>query len=82
MKCRKRHLFEGVRTMKKAIISNIHCEGCAKDIKNVLEHVYGVSNVQVSFEGGYATFEGYVSDKVISQALLEEGYHLEKIVKI
>ncbi len=82
MKYRKCHYFEGVTTMKKAIISNIHCEGCAKDIKNVLEHIYGISNVQVSFEGGYASFEGFVSNKVISQALLEEGYHLEKIVKM
>lgn len=68
--------------MKKAFISNIHCEGCAKDIKNVLEHIYGISNVSVSFDEGYALFDGFVSDKVITQALIEEGYHLEKIVKI
>ena len=68
--------------MKKAFISNIHCEGCARDIKNVLEHIYGISNVTVSFDEGYAIFEGFVSDKVITQALAEEGYHLEKIVKI
>mgnify|MGYP000920201047 FL=1 len=67
--------------MKKAIIENIHCEGCAKDIKHVLESVYGVSNVQVSYQGGYALFDGYVSKEVIESALAEEGYRLIDIVK-
>lgn len=68
--------------MKKAIISNICCEGCARDIKHVLESIYGVTDVVVSKEDGYASFEGYVSEKVISQALEEEGYHLVKIEKV
>ncbi len=64
------------------MISNICCDGCARDIKYVLENIYGVSNVTVSKEDGYATFEGFVSEIVISQALQDEGYHLEKIVKM
>jgi len=64
------------------MISNICCEGCARDIKYVLENIYGVSNVFVSKEEGYATFEGYVSENVIAQALEEEGYHLESIIKM
>ena len=68
--------------MKKAFISNICCEGCARDVKFILENIYGITNVTVSLDGGYATFEGYVSEKVISQALEEEGYHLDKIVKL
>ena len=68
--------------MKKAIISNICCEGCARDVKYVLENVYGITNVTVSLDGGYATFEGYVSEKVIAQALEDEGYHLEKIIRL
>jgi copper chaperone len=68
--------------MKKAIIKNICCEGCARDVKYVLENIYGITNVFVSFDGGYATFEGYVSEKVVKQALSEEGYQLEKIVKV
>ncbi|MDD3478219.1 MAG: heavy-metal-associated domain-containing protein [Candidatus Izemoplasmatales bacterium] len=68
--------------MKKAMISNICCEGCARDVKHVLEGIYGISEVQVSVEGGYATFEGYVSEKVIKQALSEEGYQLQKMEKV
>lgn len=68
--------------MKKAIIKNICCEGCARDVKYILENIYGITNVYVSVDEGYATFEGYVSEKVITQALKEEGYQLEKIVKL
>lgn len=66
--------------MKKAIIEGICCEGCARDVKHVLEGIYGISNVVVSYEEGYSTFEGYVSAKVIEEVLKEEGYHLVEIV--
>jgi len=82
MKSKIIHDENEVNGMKKAIISNICCEGCARDIKYVLERIYGITDVTVSKEGGFATYEGYVSEKVISQALKEEGYHLDKIVKM
>ncbi len=66
--------------MKKALIESICCEGCARDVKHILEGIYGISKVVVSCEGGYALFEGYVSAKVIEEALKEEGYHLVEIV--
>lgn len=72
---------EGEDEMKKAIIENICCEGCAKDVKHVLENIYGVSSVSVSCEGGYALFDGFVSTEVIKTALADEGYHLVDIVK-
>lgn len=68
--------------MKKAVINNICCAGCARDVKHVLESIYGISNVQVSVEGGYATFEGFVSTKIISDALALEGYELVEIIKL
>ncbi|MBU1145263.1 MAG: heavy-metal-associated domain-containing protein [Firmicutes bacterium] len=68
--------------MKKAIIGNICCEGCAKDVKHLLESIFGITNVSVSFEGGYATFEGFVSTKVISDLLASEGYQLIEIIKL
>lgn len=68
--------------MKKAIIENICCEGCARDVKHVLEGIYGISNVAVSLEGGFATFDGFVSEKVIAEVLEDEGYHLVQILKL
>lgn len=67
--------------MKKAIIEGMCCSGCAKDIKFILSNIYGISNVSVSFEGGYALFEGFVSKEIIASALADEGYRLVDIVK-
>ena len=67
--------------MKKALIEGMCCVGCAKDIKFVLSNIYGISNVNVNFEEGYATFDGFVSKDIIASALLDEGYRLIDIVK-
>jgi copper chaperone CopZ len=68
--------------MKKAIIEGMCCEGCAKDVKFVLSSIYGISDVHVYLQEGYATFEGFVSKDVIASALLVEGYRLVDIVKM
>jgi len=68
--------------MKKAIIEGMCCLGCANDIKFILSNIYGISDVAVSFEGGYATFDGFVSKDIIANALLDEGYRLIDIVKV
>lgn len=67
--------------MKKAIIEGMCCAGCAKDIKFVLSNIYGISDVSVSYEGGYALFDGFVSKDIIANALSDEGYRLIDIVK-
>ncbi|HRX92430.1 MAG TPA: heavy metal-associated domain-containing protein [Candidatus Izemoplasmatales bacterium] len=66
--------------MKKAIIKGICCNGCAKDVQHILESIYGISDVTVSADEGYATFKGYVSEKVIASALEQKGYHLIEII--
>jgi len=68
--------------MKKAIIEGMCCEGCAKDVKFVLSNIYGLTDVKVFLTEGYATFEGFVSKEVISNALTLEGYRLVDLVKI
>jgi len=67
--------------MKKAIIEGMCCPGCAKDVKNILTGIFGITNVEVSLEGGYALFEGFVSKEVIAEALAPEGYKLIRIEK-
>jgi copper chaperone CopZ len=67
--------------MKKAIIEGMCCAGCAKDVKAILSGIYGLTNVEVFLEKGYALFEGFVSKDVIAAALSEEGYKLVDLVK-
>ena len=68
--------------MKKAIIEGMCCLGCAKDVKKILDGIFGISNVEVSLDGGYALFEGFVSTEVIAGALAPEGYRLIRIEKV
>lgn len=68
--------------MKKAIIKGMCCEGCARDVKKVLEGIYGISKVEVFCDEGYAIYEGFVSKKVISDILAEEGYQLVDIINV
>ncbi|MBN2504017.1 MAG: heavy-metal-associated domain-containing protein [Bacilli bacterium] len=68
--------------MKKAIIKGMCCEGCARDVKHVLESIYGITNVKVSCEDGTALFDGFVSKKIIEEALRKEGYQLTEISNV
>jgi copper chaperone CopZ len=68
--------------MKKAIIDGMCCEGCARDINHIFKNIYGVTNVEVSLEGCYVLFDGFVSNDVISSALAVEGYKLLSIEKL
>ncbi|MDD4183836.1 MAG: heavy metal-associated domain-containing protein [Candidatus Izemoplasmatales bacterium] len=68
--------------MKKAIIKGMCCEGCAKDVKHVLESIYGISQVEVFCDEGYALFSGFVSKQVIADYLSQEGYQLVDVENI
>jgi copper chaperone CopZ len=68
--------------MKKAIIKGMCCYGCAKDVKHILESIYGVSEVEVICNEGYAFFQGFVSKDVVADALESEGYQLIDIENI
>lgn len=68
--------------MKKARIEGICCEGCARDVKHLMESIYGISNVTVNVEEGSVSFDGFVSQKVIEATLEKEGYHVIEIIKI
>lgn len=72
---------EAIR-MKRATIEGMCCEGCARDVKNVLESIYGITDVRVSLTDGAATFEGFVAKDVIAAALAAEGYRLVSIDRI
>jgi len=66
--------------MKTVYIKGICCKGCAKELEGIFEKIYGISDVKVSTENCTVTYEGYVSNKVILEALEGTKYQVEKIV--
>ncbi len=65
--------------MKTVHIKGICCKGCAKELENIFSNIYGVSNVEVSVDTCTVTYEGYVSNRVIIEALENTDYEVEKI---
>lgn len=66
--------------MKKVYIKGICCKGCAKELEGIFNNIYGISNVIVSVEDCAVTYEGYVSKRIILEALEGTKYQVEKIV--
>ncbi|HOO43662.1 MAG TPA: heavy-metal-associated domain-containing protein [Bacillota bacterium] len=66
--------------MKKVYVKGICCKGCAKELEGIFNKIYGISNVQVSVENCTVTYDGYVSNRVIREALEGTKYEVEKIV--
>ncbi len=66
--------------MKTVIIKGICCKGCAKELEGIFNNIYGISNVKVSTDDCAVTYDGYVSNRVILEALEGTKYEVDKIV--
>ncbi|MFA7076003.1 MAG: heavy-metal-associated domain-containing protein [Candidatus Izemoplasmatales bacterium] len=66
--------------MKTIFIKGICCKGCAKELEGIFKKIYGISDVKVSVENCTVTYEGYVSKRVIQEALEGTKYEIENIV--
>jgi len=66
--------------MKTVYIKGICCKGCAKELEGIFKNIYGVSKVEVSADDCTVKYEGYVSKKVILEALEGTKYEIDKIV--
>jgi len=64
--------------MRKIIIKGMSCKGCEKELAHIFKQIYGIKNVVVSGEECSITYEGYVSKRVIEQALEGTDYEIEK----
>lgn len=64
--------------MKKLIIKGICCRGCKKQLETIFNNIYGIKNVRVSDEDCSISYDGYVSKRVIEQALKGTDYEVEK----
>lgn len=68
--------------MKRAKIEGMCCEGCAQEVKNIFENIYGISNVSVSIDKSSVSYDGYVSKRIIEDALEGTNYKLTEIEKL
>ncbi len=68
--------------MKKAIIEGMCCKGCANEVKSIFENIYGVSDVLISDDNSFVTFEGYVSKRIVQEALSKTNYKVINIEKL
>ncbi|KAK4761451.1 hypothetical protein SAY87_029335 [Trapa incisa] len=56
---------------------NIHCEGCKKKVKKLLQKIEGVDGTVVDAEQGKVTVSGYVHPNVLIKKLSKSGKHAE-----
>lgn len=65
---------------KKILIEGMSCNHCVSHVKEALEALEGVSQVDVNLEGKYAIIETNVVDNVVlKEAIEEEGYEVISI---
>ena len=63
----------------KIFIEGMSCMHCAAHVKEALEAIGGLSNIQVSLEDKWATADGTAPEAAIKSAIEEEGYEVRKI---
>ncbi|XP_020588947.1 heavy metal-associated isoprenylated plant protein 32-like [Phalaenopsis equestris] len=56
---------------------NIHCEGCAKKVKKILQKIDGVYSVAIDEEQGKVTVTGNVDSSILVKKLRKSGKHAE-----
>ncbi|MBE6059890.1 MAG: heavy metal transport/detoxification protein [Clostridium sulfidigenes] len=59
---------------RKILIEGMSCKNCVAHVKNALEELAGVSEVEVNLEGKYALVEATESNDVLKATIEEEGY--------
>lgn len=63
---------------KKVSIEGMSCGHCVNHVREALSELKGVTDVEVSLEGKYATFEASqdVTDEIIKATIEEVGYEV------
>lgn len=59
---------------KKILIEGMSCNHCVGHVKEALEALDGVSDIDVSLEENYAIVETTVENNILKEAIEEEGY--------
>ena len=66
--------------MNKVLIRGICCKGCKNQLENIFNNIYGIKDVVVSQKDCSVVYDGYVSKRVIEQALKETSFEIEKFL--
>ncbi|XP_048127845.1 heavy metal-associated isoprenylated plant protein 32-like [Rhodamnia argentea] len=56
---------------------NIHCDGCRKKVKKLVQKISGVQNVSIDAELGKVAVMGYVDPRTVIKKLAKSGKHAE-----
>lgn len=55
-------------------IEGMMCEGCVRSVKESLEKVPGITNVEVNLKKGTATVQGDADDDALIRAVVDAGF--------
>lgn len=65
---------------KNILIKGMACNHCVKAVRDGLNKIEGVKNVNVDLASGVATVEGdNLKDEVLKEAILDAGYSVIEI---
>ncbi|KAF8018156.1 hypothetical protein BT93_H3144 [Corymbia citriodora subsp. variegata] len=56
---------------------NIHCDGCRKKVKKLVQKINGVQNIAIDAELGKVTVMGFVDPRTVIKKLAKSGKHAE-----
>ncbi|XP_030467059.1 heavy metal-associated isoprenylated plant protein 32-like [Syzygium oleosum] len=56
---------------------NIHCDGCRKKVKKLVQKINGVQNISIDAELGKVTVMGYIDPRTVIKKLIKSGKHAE-----
>ena len=55
-------------------IEGMMCEGCVKSVKEALEKIPGITNVDVNLKKGTAVVQGDADDETLIKAVVDAGF--------
>ena len=78
---KQRQKRKGINIKKMMKIEGMTCEHCVRRVKNALEEIIGLSNVEVDLDAKVATFDATddVKDSDIKYAVEEVGYEVVNV---
>lgn len=62
--------------MARITIQGMSCQHCVKSVKEALENVPGISNVEVNLEKGEANFDGDADHNDLKAAIEQIGFEV------
>ncbi|KAK3418538.1 hypothetical protein EUGRSUZ_H04474 [Eucalyptus grandis] len=60
-----------------ALRVNIHCDGCRKKVRKLVQKINGVQNVSIDAELGKVMVMGYIDPRTVIKKLAKSGKHAE-----